>query len=196
MKYGDKDSSDDTVICNMFADFFATTYSDVQYDDHCAYPFQILCHDSISIPLLNPATIIRNLKQLKPSFSSGPDGVPSCILLNCADALSNPLMMLFNASIKSGYFPTFWKNSYIIPLFKSGNKSTVSNYRGIAKLSSIPKLFEKCTTESLSYNISSLLSPYQHGFRKGCSTSTNLLEFTSLIIRGFVQGKITDIHGF
>ena len=38
-------------------------------------------------------------------------------------------------------FPEIWKESYIIPLHKSGNKNEVSNYRGIAKLSSIPTLF-------------------------------------------------------
>lgn len=192
MKYGANDSSDDVVICNMFADFFATTYSNIQYDDRSLYPFQILCHDFISMPLINSATITSNLKQLKSSFFSGPDSVPSCILLNCADALAKPLRMLFNASIKLGYFPKLWKKSYIIPLFKSGSKSNILNYRGIAKLSSIPKLLEKCITESLSHSILPLLSSYQHGFRKGCSTSTNLLEFTSLIVHGFVQGKITD----
>lgn len=100
---------------------------------------------------------------------------------------------MFNLSIKYGYFPTYWKDSYIIPLFKSGNKSGVTNYRGIAKLSTIPKLFEKCLTDQLCHKISSVLSPFQHGFRKGCSTTTNLLHLTSLVNRGFTNGQHTDV---
>lgn len=192
MKYGGRESADDKEICNMFADFFATTYSDVQYDDTEAYPYQIRSHGLISLPTIDSSAIKNGLKKLKLSYSDGPDRIPSCILINCADTLTTPLTILFNTSIKYGYFPKFWKESYIIPLFKSGNKSQVTNYRGIAKLSAIPKLFEKCITDNFSHSISSLISPYQHGFRKRYSTSTNLLEFTSSIHRGFVLGKFTD----
>ena len=87
---------------------------------------------------------------------------------------------------------TFWKKSYIIPLHKSGSLTNVSNYRGIAKLSAIPKLFEKLITAVISQKIQSILSPYQHGFRSGLSTTTNLIQFTSTVIKGFVQRKQTD----
>lgn len=73
---------------------------------------------------------------------------------------------MFNKSLKLGYFPSIWKESFIIPLFKSGAKSDISNYRGIAKLSAIPKLFEKLIYNTLSHHVSSILSPMQHGFRK------------------------------
>ena len=74
----------------------------------------------------------------------------------------------------------------LIPLFKSGRKSDVINYRNIANLSAIPKIFEKLIT-------SSLLSPHQHGFRKGYSTTTNVLQLTSMINAAFSQRKQTDV---
>ena len=95
-------------------------------------------------------------------------------------------------SLSNGYFPEIWKKSFIIPLFKSGSKSNISNYRGIAKLSVIPKLLEKIITDILSHQISSSFSPAQHGFRKGCSATTNLLEFTSNIISSFNHHMQTD----
>lgn len=74
------------------------------------------------------------LTKLKPTTSYGPDGIPNCILKYCANSLVFPLTLLFNASIKAGHFPKIWKDSFIIPLFKSGKKSNISNYRGIVLL--------------------------------------------------------------
>jgi hypothetical protein len=36
-----------------------------------------------------------------------------------------------------------WKESYVVPLYKSGNKRNISNFPGIVFLSAIPKLFVK-----------------------------------------------------
>ena len=80
-----------------------------------------------------------------------------------------------------------------IPLFKSGSKSLISNYRGIAKLNTIPKLFEKIIYDMLSHQISSILSPKQHGFRKSFSTITNILELTTRVNEGFVNQQQTDV---
>ena len=137
--------------------------------------------------------VLNGLKTLKYSYDFGPDNIPSCILRKCADAFVYPLTILFNASITQAVFPEVWKTSYIIPLFKNGNKSDVANYRGIAKLSVIPKLFEKLITENLIHCIGSIVSPYQHGFQRKCSTTTNLIQFTTVINRGFLQGKQTDV---
>ena len=46
-----------------------------------------------------------------------------------------------------------WKESYIIPLHKSGNRNEVSNYSGIAKLGRIPKLFGQILTNQLKFLI-------------------------------------------
>lgn len=176
----------------MFADFFGTTYSDAQYDES-TYSFTIPQSESVLFPPISTSDILYSLTNFKSSFSCGPDGVPSCLLINCAHALSVPLSILFNTSLKWGYFPNLWKESFIIPLFKSGSKSNITNYRGIAKLSAIPKLFEKCITGSLCHQVSSILSPYQHGFRKGYSTTSNLLQLSTLVNQGFVNGKHTDV---
>lgn len=179
-------------IANAFADFFASTYSTDFYDRLNPYPYSIPESTFLDISELDPLTVLSNLRHLKSSNNSGPDGIPSCILRNCADVLYIPLTYLFNLSLSKGYFPAVWRRTFIIPLHKSGSRTNVSNYRGIAKLSAIPKLFEKLITDILSYQVSSIISPDQHGFRKGHSTVTNLMEFSSIVIDGFVAGKQTD----
>ena len=63
---------------------------------------------------------------LKSTHAAGPDRVPSNILKHHSQLLSTPLTYLFNKSLKLGYFPSFWKQSVIIPLFKSGTKTDIS----------------------------------------------------------------------
>jgi hypothetical protein len=46
-------------------------------------------------------------------------------------------------SLRENIFPADWKLAHIIPIFKSGDKSSVSNYRHVALLSAISKVFEK-----------------------------------------------------
>lgn len=191
MKYGDLESSDDKAISNMFADFFASTYSSSVFNYQ--YPYTIPDSTSINIPSIDDYTVLNYLSKLKSSYAAGPDGVPSYILKHCSDVLCIPLAFIFNKSLQLSYFPIIWKESFIMPLFKSGLKTVVSNYRGIAKLSAIPKLFEKIIYDTLSHHASSILSPTQHGFRKSCSTTTNLLELTTMINEGFINSMQTDV---
>ena len=76
-------------------------------------------------------------------------------------------------------------------MHEPGNKIEVSNYRGIAKLSSIPKLFEQILTNQLKFLLPQIISPYQHGFLKHRSVETNLFEFVVKIFDGFSVGLLS-----
>ena len=184
--------SNDADISNVFAGFFASTYSSKTINE-MIIPNHIQEVFPINIPFLDSSLVLKNLKSIKICTNPGPDGIPSIILRNCAEMLSYPLTYLFNSSLKYGYFPLLWKLSFIVPIHKSGGRSEVTNYRGIAKLNAIPKLFEKMVTDMLSRNLLSIISPYQHGFCKGRSTCTNLMELSSYINAGFCNGNPTDV---
>ena len=89
-------------------------------------------------------------------------------------ALSGSLTFIFNGVLRAGFFPSIWKSPFTIPLHKSDNRSNISNYRDIAKLSAIPKLMVKLVTDYLIFNTRSFISPFQHDFLKGRSTVSNL----------------------
>ena len=192
LKNGDNESSTDTGIANLFADFFQSTYT-LSNPLTSDYPYAIQEFNFIPNIVLSYHEVWSGLKSLKPNFSAGPDGVPASILRACADSLYIPLTDLFNASLNSSFFPDLWKESYITPLHKSGSRFEVENYRGIAKLSAIPKLFEKLITRRLVHSISGILSEYQHGFVKGRSTVTNLLHFSTNIFNAFSLKLQTDV---
>ncbi|XP_070069982.1 uncharacterized protein [Drosophila takahashii] len=175
--------------CFRKVDYSLLSASLTQVD---CYSYQLAHTDSIYCPVIDERDVSRSLSSIKLSYSPGPDMVPSSVLKYCADPLSVPLTMIFQKSIHLCTFPAVWKESFIIPLHKKGSKSDIMNYRGIAKLSAIPKLFEKLICDQLQHQCRSLLSPNQHGFTKCRSTTTNLLEFTTYINKGFLSSNQTD----
>lgn len=191
MTLNNNSSNDSKTIANMFAEFFKTTFSNKSYDNS-NYPYDISSSD-IADPIINQELVLQALYGLKVSFKAGPDSIPSYILYTFRHFLVYPLTILFNYSFQTGCFPNLWKSSYVIPIHKSGSRSEISNYRGIAKLSAIPKLFEKVITLQLTFNVHKFISPHQHGFTSGRSTITNLLTFCALVIEGFAKGFQTDV---
>jgi len=75
-----------------------------------------------------------------------------------------------------------WKELFVIPLHKKGSKMKASNFFGFSKMSAILKLkillLPICST-SVGQFYSCL-----RGFMKRGSTTTNLLELTSFVIKG------------
>jgi len=104
------------------------------------------------------------------------------------------LCKLFQIFLLHSYFSKVWKESFIFPLHKKGSKSDIKNYRGIAKQSAINKCIDQLITAQLQHQCSSAMSPIRHGFTKRRSTSTNLLEFTSVIRSAFKYNFQTEFR--
>ena len=79
-----------------------------------------------------------------------------------------------NLSIVSGKFPDQWKKAIVVPIFKSGDRDQVSNYRPISILPVLSKVLEKVVTEQLVEHLEAnqLLYPEQFGFRHKHSTES------------------------
>ena len=75
------------------------------------------------------------------------------------------------------------KIAKVLPIFKKGSKSSVSNYRPISVLSCINKIFEKLLAKRI-YSFlekQKILYEFQYGFRTGHSTTHALIEITDRI---------------
>lgn len=93
-----------------------------------------------------------------------------------SDQLCGALSCLVNRSFIEGKFPRLLKTARVIPIFKNGNKTDISNYRPVSLQTQISKIFEICFNKRMTSFLEShhLLSPYQFGFRAGQSTQTAL----------------------
>ena len=70
------------------------------------------------------------------------------------------------------------KQANVTPLHKKGPKNLVENYHPISLTSIICKTMEKFITDCLLEHMekNKLFTPHQHGFRKGRSCITQLIE--------------------
>lgn len=118
------------------------------------------------------------LKKMKSKFTSGPDEIPSFFVRDCAPVLSRPLSVPYNMILTSGSVPECWKVSKVVPVFKSGNRSDISNYRPISLINNFSKGLEIIIYNRLNNHLKNTLSLNQHGFVKGRSTVTNLVTLT------------------
>ena len=73
--------------------------------------------------------IIDYIQELSSTSAAGPDGVPSSLLLKCAAELAPVLKVMFSQSLTHGFIPSSLKSAAITPVFKSGTKTSPSNYR-------------------------------------------------------------------
>ena len=96
--------------------------------------FQIPPVRELFTPLSNTSEIdiseldVYALKSLHPSKSSG---ISAEILKKCAIALYQPLHRIFSLSLSQYYIPLEWRTHLIRPIFKSGERQQVMNYRPI-----------------------------------------------------------------
>lgn len=181
LKMGDKVANTPKDMADMFADFFSSVYSS---EDCQRTANQFTPRNIIELPplILSREGIELSLAKLSDSLNRGPDGLPACFLKRFAMELSSPLSIIFNCSLSSSSFPLAWKYSTVCPIFKKGSRSEATNYRCIAKLSFIPKVFEALVCEHVSFHAKPLIPESQHGFVKSRSTVTNLLDFTTFTI--------------
>ena len=90
---------------------------------------------------------------------------------------------IINLSFSTGIFPACFKHAIVIPIFKKGDPCNVSNFRPIAILPFIGKIFERSlTVRLLNYaNMCNILSPHQFGFIQGKCTQDAVIMLTDRI---------------
>ena len=94
-----------------------------------------------------------------------------------------PLTYIINKSFETGIFPYELKITKIVPIFKSGDKTLVPNYRPISVLGFFSKIFETILYNHLIEFIEKhdLLYKFQFGFRKQFSTSHAIISLVDKI---------------
>ena len=107
------------------------------------------------------------LSNVNVSKATGLDNIGPKILKIYANIIAPSLVYIINKSVISGSFPSMWKEAKVNPLFKSGDKDDINNYRPISILSTISKLIEKWVAINFSLFLNNFdwLYKSQSGFR-------------------------------
>ena len=103
--------------------------------------------------------------------------------------------------LSSGVFPSRLKFAEVTPLFKTGEKNNVCNYRPISLLTYFSKIFEKVIHSRLTQHINNnqILTAAQFGFRYKSSTDLAAYALTHEILTALnnkitVSGIFCDLH--
>ena len=175
------DSGNVITSCDDKADMFNKYYASTGTIDNGQTPpphNNITLYSVIETVTFVEAGVITAINKLKPNLSSGPDNLPPLLFKKLKYSMAKPLTLLYNQLMSVGYVPDSWKNAIITPVYKKGAAESVKNYRPISLTCVAGKIMERLVASEiykhLQYN--DLLSSVQHGFVKGKSTCTNLLE--------------------
>lgn len=192
MNFNDKMATTDEEKANLFADYFEDAYAkheeDSTLDSFITNRNDENCHDFI----ITEQHVKSVLQQMDINKGSGFDGIASIFLRECADELAEPLRLIFSTSLSAMYYPEAFKIGQLTPIYKSGAKKDMTNYRGVNTMPNIAKVFDKVTRDQLRLIVNPRIKTTQHSFISCRNIETNLLEHTTHIHHAFANNAQLD----
>ncbi len=184
--------TDSTEIANEFNRYFIQSVEELAL---CFEPIQLPQNaindtpSSFYISEVDEDKIFQIINQLNNSRAKDIFGMDTAFVKKYSVYLLKPLVNLINLSIREGKFPSNWKTSIIIPIFKAGSVDEVQNYRPISILPAISKILEKLVAEQLINYLEKhdLLHSKQFGFRPKYST-----EMANCFLTEFIKGALDN----
>ena len=142
---------------------------------------------------VSSAFVLLELRKLKSTKATGLDGIPAKLLKDAAQEVAKPIANLINLTFSTGEIPQEWKEAKVTPIFKSGEKDDVNNYRPISVLPLISKIMERAIQVQLVSFLTenNVLSEHQSGFRKRHSTQTAVTYLSDFIPENMDKQKLT-----
>ena len=182
------------IIASEFNRFFTTIGSKLSNTISCnVSPMSYIDITEHSIYIPPPTTteikqIIVSLKNRSPGW----DEIPAFLLKTCSNYYVKPLTYIINKTIEEGIFPNELKLARVVPIFKTGDPSSISNYRPISVLSFFPKIFERYMYNHVVefMNINNIIYKYQFGFRQRHSTQQAIITLVNKITSSIDSGDL------
>jgi len=174
--------NDDEQAANLLNDYFSSVFT-IENCNNIKEPLTVfkgnIAEEGLLKFKISKELVEKKLEVLKVDKCPGLDGIHPKLLFELRQELASPLAKLFNSSLESGSVPSDWRDAGVTPLFKKGKKSEAQNYRPVSLTSLICKIMESILKDEIMKHLDkfSLIRDSQHGFLKGRSCLTNLLDF-------------------
>src|SRR6218665_2411048 len=156
-------------------------------------PFPLSCSFG-SLPT-SEMEIINVTALLKTTTSAGSDDINPAIAQSSIGLafIAAPLASIINSSFYTGLEPDDLKIARVVPIFKAGQKNSISNYRPISILPFFSKILEKLMATRLSDYIErhAILTDAQYGFRHDLPTYMALIDMQMNVSESMNQSKFS-----
>ena len=193
IKADDKIITDKQSISELFNSFFTSVVNKLFESCRYARPVfkstteELFKKKHFEFTAVGKPFVLKQLKGLKLKNATSIDGLPARLFKDSAVVIADRVTHLVNLSIKSGTVLSEWKQAKVVPLFKSGNKDDLDNYKPISILLILSKILSSISYQSEN----SLLSPYQSGFCTNHSTQLAITFLTDKICGHKDKGLLT-----
>lgn len=190
IKIGDSFTTELPEITNTFNVFFAkvglnlaklihtsnSSTDQLNTSDKIINPNSIFLYPTSTTEVSN---IIQGLKNRK----GGIDSIHSKVLKSLSPFISPAISYIFNKCISKGIWPKALKKAEIVPVYKSGDKLDVNNYRPISIISNIAKILERIVYNRL-YNFFhkfKIINKKQYSYQKNKNATYALVDVLNTI---------------
>jgi len=187
--------NDNKEMAEVLNNYFSSVYTQ---EDASSIPepekifFLVTTLEFLTHITVDTGTVKKKLEALRPDKASGPDDIPPRLLQELSEELCHPLTVILQKSIDEGVVPDDRKLANVCPIFKKGSRSQAANYRPVSLTSQVCKtIIRAAVVEHLERNC--LIKDSQHGFRRGRSCLTNLLEFLDKVTRSVDMSNNVDV---
>jgi hypothetical protein len=178
-------------------EFFTTVASDkvkqlISNDSNdSSLKVDVLCDKTFSLPVVNNEMIESRIMKMSSKKSTGIDSISVRFLQLVINYICPSITFLINCCLREGVLPNIWKIAKVVPLFKSGNKNDLNNYRPISILPNVSKVIESIVFDHIHHYLldNKLLSDRQFGFRKKHSTIDALLGIQKSVLSAVEKKK-------
>ena len=131
--------------------------------------------------LFSDSDVLDLLISLDKTKACGIDSFSPKIFKHCAGPLLHIICHLFQTSISCSFIPLDWRTHCVVPVYKSGDKSSVSNYRPISLLCILSKVLERIVYNNIINHVREQSTKHQFGFLPRRSTLQQLLVFAEKV---------------
>ena len=154
------------------------------------------CLSRFSFTSIESHTVLSALRKLGTDSDVDVHGFDAKLLSLSAQLIAPCLTKMFNMSLQTSQVLPDWKTARITPLFKGkGNKHDKNNYRPIAVIGHIAKLFERQVQKQLVLYLMSnnLINIDQSAYRANHSTQTSIIRVQEDCIDNICDKMLTGL---
>jgi hypothetical protein len=119
--------------------------------------------------------------KLRRHKSAGNDQIPAKLIYAVGRTIRSEIHKLINFVWNTEELPEQWKESIPVPVYKKGDKTDCSNFRGISLFPTTYKILTNILLFRLTSYVQKIIGYHQCGIRRNWSTTVDILHLSNTL---------------